>query len=137
MVEIGSHSLSWMVEHKVLEKLAFSVGHRECARISPRCANCHILDTAANLPMYDLGGHSFQIRDSSPDHWTQVCDVSILLNDLAISERMTQSNTGVGVHEVIDAVKPVVENICPRNVSCAHILTAASRGFFYGNCLLI
>ncbi|CAK7335954.1 unnamed protein product [Dovyalis caffra] len=54
------------------------------------------------------------------------CDGSILLNHKG-SERTAEASKSLRGFEVIDAIKAEIEEECPRTVSCADILTAASR----------
>ncbi|KAI5595469.1 hypothetical protein POPTR_003G156100v4 [Populus trichocarpa] len=54
------------------------------------------------------------------------CDGSILLNHEG-SERTSEASKSLRGFEVIDAIKAEMEKECPRTVSCADILTAASR----------
>ncbi|KAJ6347152.1 hypothetical protein OIU76_003782 [Salix suchowensis] len=54
------------------------------------------------------------------------CDGSILLNHEG-SERTAEASKSLRGFEVIDDIKAEMEKECPRTVSCADILTAASR----------
>ncbi|KAF2304837.1 hypothetical protein GH714_038984 [Hevea brasiliensis] len=54
------------------------------------------------------------------------CDASILLNHEG-SERMADLSKSLRGYEVIDDIKTEIEKKCPKTVSCADILTAASR----------
>ncbi|CAN6553731.1 unnamed protein product [Malus baccata var. baccata] len=54
------------------------------------------------------------------------CDASILLNHQASERRAFASRTLRGF-EVIDDIKAELERQCPKTVSCADILTAATR----------
>ncbi|KAL6970720.1 putative peroxidase 26 [Sarracenia purpurea var. burkii] len=54
------------------------------------------------------------------------CDASVLL-DGANSEKTAAQNAGLGGFEVIDKIKIVLEDRCPRAVSCADILNLATR----------
>ncbi|CAN1225713.1 Peroxidase 7 [Linum grandiflorum] len=54
------------------------------------------------------------------------CDASILLSDVG-SERTAHASKTLRGFEVIDDIKKELESKCPKTVSCADILTAASR----------
>jgi peroxidase len=54
------------------------------------------------------------------------CDGSILLNHEG-SERKSQVSKTLRGYEVIDDIKAEIEKQCPKTVSCADILTTASR----------
>ncbi|KEH37337.1 putative peroxidase [Medicago truncatula] len=54
------------------------------------------------------------------------CDGSILLNHEG-SERKSQVSKTLRGYEIIDDIKAEVEKQCPKTVSCADILTTASR----------
>lgn len=56
----------------------------------------------------------------------QGCDASILLNH-AGSERKSVVSKSLRGFQIIDEIKAEVEKKCPMKVSCADILTAASR----------
>lgn len=56
----------------------------------------------------------------------QGCDASILLNHEG-SERKAKTSKTLRGFEVIDDIKAEVEKQCPKIVSCADILTAATR----------
>lgn len=56
----------------------------------------------------------------------QGCDASILLNHEG-SERTALASKTLRGFEVIDDIKAEVEKKCPKTVSCADILTAATR----------
>ncbi|CAN1809990.1 Peroxidase 7 [Linum perenne] len=54
------------------------------------------------------------------------CDASILLSNVG-SERTAHASKTLRGFEVIDDIKKELESKCPKTVSCADILTAASR----------
>lgn len=54
------------------------------------------------------------------------CDASILL-DGSSSEKTAPPNLSVRGYDVIDAVKDQVEKFCPGVVSCADIISMATR----------
>ncbi|KAK6254259.1 hypothetical protein QUC31_015979 [Theobroma cacao] len=54
------------------------------------------------------------------------CDASILLNHEG-SERRAEASKTLRGFQVIDDIKAEVEKLCPATVSCADILTAATR----------
>lgn len=56
----------------------------------------------------------------------QGCDASILLNHDG-SERSAQASKTLRGFDVIDDIKAELEKHCPKTVSCADILTAATR----------
>lgn len=58
--------------------------------------------------------------------YLQGCDASILLNHQGSERRAFASNTLRGF-QVIDDIKAELERQCPKTVSCADILTAATR----------
>ncbi|GMP78657.1 hypothetical protein CsSME_00034508 [Camellia sinensis var. sinensis] len=60
------------------------------------------------------------------DSMVNGCDASILL-DGPNSEKTAPQNAGLGGFEIIDKIKTVLEDRCPRAVSCADILNLATR----------
>lgn len=54
------------------------------------------------------------------------CDASILL-DGTTSEKTAGANGSVRDYELIDACKVVLEQKCPKLVSCADIIVIATR----------
>jgi len=59
-------------------------------------------------------------------HFLKGCDGSILLKHEG-SERTSQVSKTLRGYEVIDDIKAEIEKQCPKTVSCADILTTASR----------
>lgn len=59
----------------------------------------------------------------------QGCDASVLLENAPgiDSELDAPGNQGIQGLNIIDDIKSAVEKACPRTVSCADILTIASR----------
>ncbi|CAN1828716.1 Peroxidase 7 [Linum perenne] len=55
------------------------------------------------------------------------CDGSILLNHRGSERRSSRASLTLRGFQVIDDIKSSLESACPRTVSCADILTAASR----------
>ncbi|KAL5700170.1 peroxidase [Ranunculus cassubicifolius] len=55
------------------------------------------------------------------------CDASILLDSKPNSERTASQNRGLGGFAFLDKVKTVLEQKCPQVVSCADLLTLATR----------
>ncbi|CAH9104238.1 unnamed protein product [Cuscuta europaea] len=60
------------------------------------------------------------------DCQVQGCDASILI-DLEQSEVLSSKNLGIRKREVVNAIKSMVEVVCPQQVSCADILVLAAR----------
>ncbi|KAE8665111.1 putative peroxidase 61 [Hibiscus syriacus] len=60
------------------------------------------------------------------DCFVNGCDASILL-DGADSEKMAPQNRGLGGFALVDKIKTVLESRCPGVVSCADILSLATR----------
>lgn len=56
----------------------------------------------------------------------QGCDASILL-DGPNTEKKAKQNSGLDGFILIDKIKTVVEQRCPRAVSCSDILNLATR----------
>ncbi|XP_060183181.1 peroxidase 24-like [Lycium barbarum] len=63
------------------------------------------------------------------DCFVRGCDASILLDSTPKNsgEKDALPNRSVGGYEVIDEIKKKVEQLCPHQVSCADILTLATR----------
>ncbi|CAN1288078.1 Peroxidase 7 [Linum perenne] len=55
------------------------------------------------------------------------CDGSILVNHRGSERRSSRASLTLRGFQVIDDIKSSLESACPRTVSCADILTAASR----------
>lgn len=67
---------------------------------------------------------------SCVDHEMQGCDASLLLDSRGsiISEKgAVPNNNSARGFEVIDEIKTAIEKVCPQTVSCADILTLATR----------
>ncbi|CAH2058764.1 unnamed protein product [Thlaspi arvense] len=72
------------------------------------------------------------------DCFVRGCDASLLLDPVAgkaASEKEARPNLSLSGFEVIDEIKSLLEKKCPKTVSCADILTLASRdavSYLYG-----
>lgn len=62
-------------------------------------------------------------------HWMQGCDASVLLNSTgnSTSEKDANTNRNLEGFNVIDDIKSEIEKECKGIVSCADILTLATR----------
>ncbi|KAK7290687.1 hypothetical protein RIF29_05283 [Crotalaria pallida] len=63
------------------------------------------------------------------DCFVRGCDASILIDSTKVneSEKNARPNLTVRGYEIIDEIKTILENTCPSIVSCADIITLATR----------
>ncbi|XVE86938.1 hypothetical protein DITRI_Ditri18aG0075400 [Diplodiscus trichospermus] len=97
--------------------------HKTCPNVTSI-----IREILQNAALNDTRITASLVRLHFHDCFVQGCDASILLDDPDTTEKVAlPNNASVRGYEVIDAMKAAIENVCPQTVSCADIVTIASK----------
>ncbi|XVF46085.1 hypothetical protein PTKIN_Ptkin02bG0259900 [Pterospermum kingtungense] len=101
--------------------LSFNYYHQKCPNLE-QIINKKVKEWIAKDPTLAAGLLRLHFHDCA----VTGCDASILLNHEG-SERTAEASRTLRGFQVIDDIKVEVEKMCPATVSCADILTAATR----------
>nr|AZL41267.1 peroxidase 60 [Datisca glomerata] len=93
-------------------------GFKDVESIVRNEVNAKLAKDSSNVPAL--------LRLQFQDCFVTGCDASILLNGIS-SEKTAPQNLGVRGYDVIDAAKATIEKECPGLVSCADIISMATR----------
>ncbi|CAL5409911.1 unnamed protein product [Camellia sinensis] len=121
----SSRRLSTLSVGAVKEGLKHKYYHRSCPQAEEIIANM-----MENFTSADQRVPARIIRMHFHDCFVRGCDGSILLNSTPVNKAEKDAppnNPSVKGFELIDQIKEVLENKCPGVVSCADILTFATR----------